>query len=164
MDWGIWWAIVHGIAKSWIRLSKHAHTHTHARAFNTLTQEWQYFQTYLCWVLSWGVLGIIEAVLFTCNITGIWGFVLFTWLSQDDRAGPRTQVSPLPALIFTPYFMQLLISTRNFICAFILVKHFAIYWNSKDEMKSKIVITVPEGQHAAFALVLNSWISGKRLW
>ena len=72
-------------------------------------------------------------------------------------------MSPLPALIFTPYFMQLLTATRNFICAFILAKHFAIYWNSKDEMKSKIVVTAPEGQHAAFALVLNSWISEKRL-
>ena len=72
-------------------------------------------------------------------------------------------MSPLPALIFTPYFMQRLTATRNFICAFILVKHVAIYWNSKDEMKSKIVVTAPEGQHAAFALVLNSWISGKRL-
>ncbi|KAI4547045.1 hypothetical protein MG293_003600 [Ovis ammon polii] len=33
----------------------------------------------------------------------------------------------------------LLTATRNFICAFILAKRFAIYWNSKDEMKSKIV-------------------------
>lgn len=39
-----------------------------------------------------------------------------------------------------------------------------LFWQSacyllefKDEMKSKIVVTAPEGQHAAFALVLNSW-------
>ena len=26
---GAWWATVHGIAKSWIKLSTHTHTHTH---------------------------------------------------------------------------------------------------------------------------------------
>ena len=28
MDRGAWWATVHGIAKSWTRLSTHTHTHT----------------------------------------------------------------------------------------------------------------------------------------
>ena len=29
MDRGAWWAIVHGVAKSWTRLSDSPHTHTH---------------------------------------------------------------------------------------------------------------------------------------
>ena len=29
MDRGAWWAAIHGVAKSWIRLSVHAGTHTH---------------------------------------------------------------------------------------------------------------------------------------
>ena len=29
-DRRVWWAIVHGVAKSWIRLSNH-HTHTHTQ-------------------------------------------------------------------------------------------------------------------------------------
>ena len=28
MDRGAWWATVHGVTKSWTRLSRHAHTHT----------------------------------------------------------------------------------------------------------------------------------------
>ena len=32
MDKGAWWAVVHGIAKSWTRLSIHTHTHTHTTA------------------------------------------------------------------------------------------------------------------------------------
>ena len=28
---GAWWATVHGIAKSWIKLSTHTHTHTRTR-------------------------------------------------------------------------------------------------------------------------------------
>ena len=31
MDRGVWWATVHGIAKSWTRLSTHTYTHTHSR-------------------------------------------------------------------------------------------------------------------------------------
>ena len=39
---------------------------------------------------------------------------------------------------------------------FVPLKHFANYGDSKDEMKSEIVVSEHEGQHAAFALVLNS--------
>ena len=33
MDRGGWWATVHGVTKSWTRLSRHAHTHTHTPHF-----------------------------------------------------------------------------------------------------------------------------------
>ena len=34
MDKGAWWVIVHGFAKSQIRLTEHAHTHTHTHTHN----------------------------------------------------------------------------------------------------------------------------------
>ena len=34
---GAWWAIMHGIAKSWIRLSTRMHTHTHTHTHTVLT-------------------------------------------------------------------------------------------------------------------------------
>ena len=33
MDRRAWWAIVHGVAKSWTRLSTHTHTHTHTQLY-----------------------------------------------------------------------------------------------------------------------------------
>ena len=33
MERGGWWATVHGVTKSWTRLSRHAHTHTHTPHF-----------------------------------------------------------------------------------------------------------------------------------
>ena len=33
MDREAWWAIVHGVAKSWTQLSRHTHTHTHTHNF-----------------------------------------------------------------------------------------------------------------------------------
>lgn len=78
---------------------------------------------------------------------------MFPCLFQDDRTELRTQVFPLPALTFTHYFTQHLIFTGNL---FVPLKHFANYRDSKDEMKSEVVVSEPEAQHAAFTLVLNS--------
>ena len=30
MDRGVWWAIVHGVTKSWIQLSTHTHIYIHS--------------------------------------------------------------------------------------------------------------------------------------
>ena len=82
----------------------HTHTHTHTHTFNTLTQEWQYFQTYLCWVLSWGALGLIAAFLFTCNIRYLrLCFVHMTlprWQSWAKNSGVPTSSSNLYTLFY----------------------------------------------------------------
>ena len=45
MGWGAWWATVHGLAKSWTRLSvSHTHTHTHSH-IHTHTRLWRYGHT-----------------------------------------------------------------------------------------------------------------------
>ena len=35
MSRGAWWAIVHGVTKSQIRLNEHTHTHTHTQSLST---------------------------------------------------------------------------------------------------------------------------------
>ena len=45
MDRGAWWPIIHGVAKSWIRLSihmqeyTHTHTHTHTQSLQINTDQ-----------------------------------------------------------------------------------------------------------------------------
>ena len=31
MDREAWWAVIHGVAKSWTQLNAHTHTHTHTQ-------------------------------------------------------------------------------------------------------------------------------------
>ena len=38
MDRGAWWATVHGVAKSWTRLSTRVHTHTHTHTHSMAYQ------------------------------------------------------------------------------------------------------------------------------
>jgi len=53
MDRGAWWPIIHGVAKSWTRLSihmqEHTHTHTHIVCTSTLISSafYEYYRSFL---------------------------------------------------------------------------------------------------------------------
>ena len=43
MDRGAWWATVHGVAKSWTRLTEHTYTPTHTRSCASLYSSSKWF-------------------------------------------------------------------------------------------------------------------------
>ena len=47
MDRGAWWAIVHGVTKSWTRLSDSPHTHTHTHSH---TRTLKPREDKVCWI------------------------------------------------------------------------------------------------------------------
>ena len=47
MDRGAWWAIVHGVTKSWTRLSDSPHTHTHTHSH---TRKLKPREDKVCWI------------------------------------------------------------------------------------------------------------------
>ena len=49
MDRGVWWAAVHWVTKSQIRLSTHGHTHTHTHKYLSKSQ---YFKSLLPQILE----------------------------------------------------------------------------------------------------------------
>lgn len=102
---------------------------------------------------------IIVALLFNYNVKAIWGLGYVHMTFQRGQVWAKD----LLALSHAHYFIEHQIFTCN-LCSCVRSIKALCCWDSKGEIKSEIVISEPEGQHAAFALGLNSWISGKRLW
>ena len=50
MDRGAWWATVHGVAKSWTRLTEHTYTHIHTHTWScaSLYSSSKWFHDTLC--------------------------------------------------------------------------------------------------------------------
>ena len=134
MDGGAWWAAVHGVAKSWTRLSDFTFTfHFHALEKQMATHSS---------VLAWRIPGTGEPgglpSMGSNRVGHIWSDLVAVSSVDTSSSNPSQQRSPSPSLTLSMYFYLPSLTKRKIWAANISISiHYFQIMHSFNSVKSK---------------------------